>query len=235
MPYKAVIFDMFGTLVQNLGTDFTDLLDQTGVLAALVGNQAEKFKQLWLSPEFHRPRGLGVHRTPEEMFAYVCQAMGVSPSAAALQFAGDVRRKYYRQALTPRPDVIATLMELRRRGLKLGLMTVCSAELPEHLPHTPFAGVFDTMVFSCDVGWLKPDPRMYEAACAGLDVAPHECLYVGDGDMRELTGAGQMGMRPVLICDPGEETIVMAREEARNWRGLRISRIQEVLGLLDQS
>ena len=46
MPCKAVIFDMFGTLVQNLGTDFTDLLEQTGVLAALAGEQAERFKRL---------------------------------------------------------------------------------------------------------------------------------------------------------------------------------------------
>lgn len=234
MPCKAVIFDMFGTLVQNLGTDFTDLLDQTGVLTALVGNRGEEFKRLWLSREFHRPRGLGVHRTPEEMFAHVCKALGASPSAAALGFAGDVRRKYYRQALTPRPDVIATLTELKRRGRKLALMSVCSAELPEHLPHTPFAGLFDTIVFSCNVGWLKPDPRMYEAARAGLGVSPQECIYVGDGDFGELTGAGKLGMCPILICDPGEEAIVMAREEARNWRGLRISRIHEVLALLDQ-
>jgi putative hydrolase of the HAD superfamily len=176
VAYKAVIFDMFGTLVQNLGTDFTDLLERTGVLAALAGPHAERFKQLWLSPEFHRPRGLGVHRTAEEMFTHVCKAVGVSPSEAALRRAGDVRREYYRQALTPRPDVVPTLKELKQRGLLLGLVTVCSAELPEHLPRTPLAGLFDTMVCSCDVGWLKPDPRLYEKACEELRVARPTCI-----------------------------------------------------------
>jgi putative hydrolase of the HAD superfamily len=231
-PYKAVIFDMFGTLVQNLGSDFTDLLERTGVLAELAGQHAETFSRLWLSPEFHRFRTLGVHRTPEVMFAEICKVLGRSPSDAALQRAGQVRRGYYRQALTPREGVIATLTELKRRGLRLGLVTVCSAELPDHLPHTPFAGLFDTMVLSCHVGWLKPDPRLYETACTGLEVAPRECLYVGDGDGHELTGAQRMGMRAVLMCDPREEQIVLARDEARHWRGARISSIPQVLGLL---
>jgi ribosomal protein S18 acetylase RimI-like enzyme len=68
--------------------------------------------------------------------------------------------------------------------------------------------------------------------CERLGVPPQRCLYVGDGDGQELTGAKRMGMDAVLICAPHEERIVMASQEARNWRGPKIAHIEELLTLI---
>jgi len=67
-----------------------------------------------------------------------------------------------------------------------------------------------------------------------LGVEPQDCLYIGDGSSRELTGALQVGMHPVIIRVPDESTDTHFVEREENWEGPEISSLQEVLGLLKQ-
>ncbi len=94
--------------------------------------------------------------------------------------------------------------------------------------------MFDVTVFSCVAGIKKPDPRIYHIATERLGVDPQDCLYIGDGSSRELTGALEVGMHPVLIHDPDEsdDTHFIDRED--DWKGPVISSLREVLGLLKQ-
>ena len=49
---------------------------------------------------------------------------------------------------------------------------------------------------------IKPDPGIYLEACRLLGVAPAACLFVGDGNGRELDGAKGVGMEAVRIERP---------------------------------
>ena len=91
-----------------------------------------------------------------------------------------------RSALVPTPGAIPTLVELRRRGIATGLVSNCTEEVALVWAETPFAGLFDVEVFSATAGCIKPDPKIYELACAELGVEPAECLFVGDGANDEL-------------------------------------------------
>jgi putative hydrolase of the HAD superfamily len=140
------------------------------------------------------------------------------------------RRAFAREILfEPREGAVETLRELRGRGIRTGLITVCSEDAVDVWPETPFAGLFDAEVFSCSCGLRKPDPRIYGIALEDLDVDPAEALFVGDGANDELAGAERVGRRAILIHRPGEEP---AWPEVRDWTGLRITAIPEVLGLL---
>jgi putative hydrolase of the HAD superfamily len=112
---------------------------------------------------------------------------------------------------------------LRRRGLLIGLITVCSDDVPSLWPETPFHGLFDAEVFSCSVGLRKPDPRIYLLACEQLDVEPQEAMFVGDGANDELAGAERVGMTAVLLERPGED---------QEWEGRRVRSLPELLELL---
>jgi putative hydrolase of the HAD superfamily len=142
----------------------------------------------------------------------------------------EARRAFARDVLgRPRTGAVETLRELRARGLRTGLITVCSEDTVDVWPETPFAGLFDAEVFSCSCGWRKPDPRIYARALDQLGVEAADAIFVGDGANDELAGAERVGMRAILIHRPGEEP---AWPEVRNWTGPRISSIPEVLGLL---
>ena len=85
-----------------------------------------------------------------------------------------MRREWTKQSLVPRADALATLEELRQRGHQLGLISVCSQEVPEVWEETPFAGGARRARLLRDVGISKPDPRIYEIACERLDIEPGE-------------------------------------------------------------
>jgi putative hydrolase of the HAD superfamily len=231
MKYGAAIFDLFGTLVPSLweGPYRASLREA----AAAVGVDPEEFSRLWTDEDVAKLRATGAFPTAQACIENICRRLGALPSDEAVQRAAGVRIEYVRRSLSPRSDAVDTLKKLKAAGLKLGLMSVCSADTPPLWRQTPLAALFDEALLSCQVGLTKPDPRFYALACERLGMRPARCLYVGDGAGDELTGAKRAGMHPVLICTPDEEQIVMEREEARNFRGPKITALAQVLDLLD--
>ena len=153
---------------------------------------------------------------------------GLGLEDAAVRKCVRLRSDFTRRALVPRDGAIETLDELRRRGFKRGLISVCSSDVEEAWAEIELAPHLDEVVLSCTVGLRKPDPAIYLLTCDRLGVEPAECLFVGDGANDELAGAERVGMTPVLIVPDGTEP---RWREVREWQGLRVSSIPEVLEL----
>jgi putative hydrolase of the HAD superfamily len=227
--YRAVIFDLFGTLVDNFSRTSYDrvLKDMASVLKV----HEDDFARAWRDsfPE----RVNGSHASHQESIEYVCRRLGVRCSKVQVERAAALRLDYTSRTMIARPDAVKTITTVRRSGYKTALISDCSHETPAVWGQTPFATLFDVTVFSCVAGMKKPDPRIYRLATESLGVKPEECLYVGDGSSRELSGARAVGMYPVMIRDPGETTDTHYIEREDDWDGPRISFLSEVLGLLD--
>ena len=229
MKYDAVIFDLFGTLVDN--TEFLDLSRSeynrtlSNVAAALSIPEPDLLR-LW-SETVHE-RDAGLFPSMEKYFRHICREIGVKADARQIANAVELRLEYLRSVLTPRNHTVETLTELKASGYRLGLISDCSSEVPLLWPETPFAALLDGAIFSCEVKLTKPDPRIYRMVCDSLKVAPGKCLYVGDGGSGELTGAVGFGMDPVLIRAP-YDTVNGHRED---WEGTRISELKQVLDLV---
>jgi HAD superfamily hydrolase (TIGR01509 family) len=185
-------------------------------VAGLCGRDPAEFHEVWLEGRPARETG--------PMAPYLA-SLGVEESA--MQHFLELRREWTRGILsTPRPGVVDTLNELRRQGVRTGLITVCSEDVVDVWDESPFAGLFDAEVFSCSCGLRKPDPRIYRLVLDQLGAAASEALFVGDGANDELAGAERAGMRAILIHRPGEEP---AWPEVREWPGPWITAIPEVL------
>ncbi len=229
MNYRAIIFDLFGTLVG----DFMAVGRSHDELAAILGVPYEPFMKLW--PEITGRRTLGEFQTVEASIDHVCGALGVSVNAEQMVKAVEFRLEYTRRALTPKPDAVATLAQLKHTGFKVGLLSNCSIEIPILWPETEFADLIENPIFSSRERLKKPDPRMYQIACERLGVAPNDCLYIADGENHELKAAAAFGMSPVLIRPTSHEPRGELRLEAREWQGLTISTLAEVLEVVDQT
>lgn len=55
------------------------------------------------------------------------------------------------------------------------------------------------MVFSGNVGWRKPDRRIFEAALSALRADAREALHVGDELRADIWGAGHCGLSTVWL------------------------------------
>ncbi len=228
--FEAVIFDVCGALADNWPmADFDNMLRKA---AGRLGVQPEAFLRAANDETAVREADFGTPGSIAAIIERYSRQIGCTPPAEAVEAAADLWQDFARLAIAPRPDAPATLAELRRRGLKVGVISDCAADLPAVWAASPLAGLVDQALFSCVEKIAKPDPRIYARACERLGVRPDCCLYVGDGGSDELAGACRAGMAAALICAPYEEEVVMARPAARLWEGPRIAFVGEVLGLL---
>ena len=227
MTYKAVIFDVFGTLVDIFSlAEYRVFLND---LCAVLGVSPEAFMSRW--DETADERALGLVPVAEQLRA-LCRGLGVDVAPAQLERAVEMRVDFVRGVLVPRDDAASTLATLRERGLKVGVISDCSEEVVAAWPGTPLAPLVHEAVLSAAVGMKKPDPAIYELACERLGVAPEKCLFVGDGGSRELTGAAAVGMDAVLIRTPEDAGDDVFRRDAEEWDGARVAALQEVLELV---
>ncbi|HEY3183342.1 MAG TPA: HAD family hydrolase [Gaiellaceae bacterium] len=216
MRFRAVIFDLWETLVDWPVDDARQLTQR---IAAHTGLDDDAFMRAW--EENYRLRETGP-------LAAAYRALGLPEEHIEVHVAA--RHELARRALRPRDGVVATLDELRRRGLKLGLISVCSEEVPAVWPQTPLAARFDATTFSSECGVMKPEPEIYLRTADALGIDPVDTLYVGDGANDELRGAREVGMTPVLIAETDREPWW---PEVRDWSGPRIAAIPEVLELVE--
>lgn len=228
MSYDAVVFDLYGTLV-DFGPDRA-YAEAHARMSELLGIESKEFRRRWL--DTIRDRSIGKFGGLEDTILHICKEMGASPSRELLRQAADIRLTMIKRFLLPREGVPETMASLKDLGLKVGLITDCSAETETAWPETPMAPLVDVPLFSCSEGVCKPDPRIFLSSCERLGTTPDRCLYVGDGGSQELTGAKAVGMYPVLIRVEYDEFMDSYRPDALAWEGPRISSIPEVLHLV---
>ncbi len=96
-------------------------------------------------------------------------------------------------------DVIETMAELQRRGLRLGIISNFAPTLKSILADKGILDFFEPVIVSTEVGLEKPDPAIFRLALerAGLEAA--DVLYVGDHDRNDIWAPAQAGIDAVKI------------------------------------
>lgn len=232
MKYDAVIFDLFGTLVDNMPTFiFHEVLAK---MAEAVGAPAQEFIPMWTTT--WPLRSVGKLNSLPAVIEYICRELQVPPPTdEQIQVAAQMRYEFSRQSLMPRHDAVETLSYLKAEGYKLGLISDCTAEIPLLWQTTPLSTLIDVSIFSCSVGLKKPDPRIFHLVCDRLSVLPQKCLFVGDGGSNELSGASAVGMCPVMIRVPYENDTNVRRHDEDTWQGATITTLKDILPFVDEA
>jgi putative hydrolase of the HAD superfamily len=228
VKFDTVIFDLFGTLVTHFMSSVGQMHKE---MAAVLAVPYEQFNPLWNRTT--EMRVVGAFVTVDASIKYVLNEMNVDAPAEQIEKAVAIRMAYIKKALRPKAHAISTLNQLKRQRYKTGLLSNCSVEIPLLWQETDFAGAIDTPIFSCLARLKKPDERIYHLACEQLGSKPESCLYIADGEEYELAAAARIGLQPVLIRSSSEESLSKLHREAREWRGLAIATLPEVLALAD--
>ncbi|SDG16838.1 HAD-IA family hydrolase [Pseudonocardia oroxyli] len=106
-----------------------------------------------------------------------------------------------------RPRMVAALDLLAERGYRLGCITnnvpaghgAQMSRLAEHAAEiAAIMARFASVIESSKVGLRKPDPAIYELACATLGVRPEDCVYLDDLGIN-CKPAAALGMRAIKV------------------------------------
>jgi HAD superfamily hydrolase (TIGR02253 family) len=105
-------------------------------------------------------------------------------------------RRARASALTLYPHAHMTLLELVRRGIRLGVVSDAPRmQVWLRLCELALQHVFDAVVTFDDTGERKPGPAPFREVLARLSVGPADALMVGDWAERDVVGGKSLGMR----------------------------------------
>jgi len=207
---EAVVFDWGGTLSVFVESELVDAWalaarhlapERAGELTArLVGVEAA----FWATTASHQRSA-----TLADLLAAATAELHLDVAEALFEEAA----VHYLDAWTPHvrhdPDAAPTLVALRERGLRLGLLsnTHWPRSFHEHfLERDGLATLLDARLYTSELPYQKPHPEAFAAALAALGVDdPSHAVFVGDRPFDDIAGAKGAGLRAVLRPNPWAE------------------------------
>ena len=186
---QAVFFDLYETVV----TEFDPSWKPVPTTAERLGLSQERFAAEWRARQ--QQRVTGTYADYRSVLQEICTATGQPIDEALIE-----QLHAERLAAKAMPfarvedDIVDALAAIRRLGVKVGLISNCTAEEVAAWETCRLSGFFDDAVFSYQVGYAKPATEIYHLACQRLDVQPERSIFVGDGGSDELVGAVSAGM-----------------------------------------
>ena len=197
---RAVLFDSGGVLMQPIGGRWNPRADfESTVLAHAPAVTAAQFATAiavgdeFLAAQPGTPDYTDYHRV-------ILAHLGVEATPRLL---ADLRRPIppFEVVETFR-DVEPTLAELRRRGVRMAVVSDAWPNLPELHDGLGIGGYFEAYAISAVLGVCKPDPMMYRHASTALGLAPEQCLFVDDTPDLVAAAIG-LGYEARALCRDG--------------------------------
>lgn len=87
-------------------------------------------------------------------------------------------------------------------GMRLAIVSNIALDVRPALERWGIASALDAVILSYEVGYVKPDPRIFQLAADSLGIDPTDCLMIGDSTQDDVGGA-ILGMQ-CLIARPDQ-------------------------------
>jgi len=208
---KAIIFDMYGTLVDIRTNEHMDAaFDSVSRFLEYrrVFIPGRELKELYFV-EINRQIAKSREKSPEvDVHRAFCNVLGERGGTSDRYLAlmtTQLYRSLIREHLRLYEDTFWTLNEFKK---KYRLAIVSDAQrvfcTPE-LRALRLEDFFDALVMSSDYKFRKPDPRMFHIALAMLNMEPKEAIYVGNRYETDIVGAKAAGLAACGLIRQGEE------------------------------
>ncbi len=206
MQVRAVLFDYSGTLFRLEEDDSWFAGMQVDELEVDGHVQAELMRRLTA------PTGRSVDMTPEayqawlnrdlephlhrEAYLHVLRKSGLPSQQAETLY----NRVIDPASWTPYPDTAEVLSGLHRQGIKTAVVSNIAFDVRPAFQAIGVADDVDAFVLSFEVGAIKPDAAIFQAALTALGVAAEETVMVGDSE--EADGGAEALGCGFLLVDP---------------------------------
>jgi putative hydrolase of the HAD superfamily len=162
--------------------------------------KAYEYTEARLSSLWRRERDVG----PEGHAAMFLEGLGLAATGRNRDI---ILEPYSRALLDFEPAMVEgareALATLKGEGYRIGLISNTGRTPGETikivLQGHDILEYFDSTVFSNEVGYVKPNRRIFERALEGLGTTPEKTAHVGDSLLLDVYGSKTVGMRAILF------------------------------------
>ena len=153
----------------------------------------------WSDPERHRAGRLELAWARGEVVRLALDEIGVDDEALARRI-GDTYHALRDDAIKPFDDAVPTVQWLRAQGCRLALLTNGGSQGQRlKIERFDLARLFDVILIEGEVGFGKPDPRIYSRALSELAVIADDAWMVGDNLEWDVAGPQREGIAGIWI------------------------------------
>jgi putative hydrolase of the HAD superfamily len=138
--------------------------------------------------------------------------LGVKADLCALASRWHELQLEFQPYWVPYDCVVPALTELRRRGLRLGVISNWDASARILLARHGLERFFEHVVVSSEVGSEKPRMEIFHQALERAGVAAADCLYVGDNYYDDARGSRGAGMGCLIVNPYGRQGVEEIRD-----------------------
>ncbi|MGC4892479.1 HAD family hydrolase [Micromonospora sp. DT31] len=180
MPVTTVLFDFAWTLFardpERWVANAAASIDRTvaaGEAHRIAGDYAALLRETATDPA-HITRDLDPRVWDRAIRSVLEQIPGVDQALAS------ALHETHAEAIEPYADTAATLSALHDGGVRIGVVSNVGWDIRKCFARHGLDGYVDAFVLSYEVGFVKPDPRIWGTALEALHAAPGQTLMVGD-------------------------------------------------------
>ncbi|MDI6736441.1 MAG: HAD family hydrolase [bacterium] len=222
--FQAVIFDLYNTLAYICKEDYQKTKQK---MAKLAGAPEQEFLRMWRSITTDSTRGQVL--TTQERAEWVLNQLEIDYDNKVIEAMCVLEEDLQLNQVYLYKGVKTQLKKLKEQGFKIGLISNCSQSTDGVLNNLGIANFFDEVLWSYELKLIKPDPLIYYHTTEKLQVHPRRCLYIGDGNDRELDGADCVGMVTVWLDQEVNSLHLSDKSLYYRYKIQDLSEIQELL------
>ncbi len=212
MSVKAIIFDLYGTLIDvETDEEMEEIYRTISHFLTYWGVDMHRWEVKTLYFEImKRRRAQSTEKHSEIDVEGIWADFLTDKKARYLERDGELKtfakqlailfRAISRKRLQPYENVHQTLDALR---VSYPLAMVSDAQpcfALEEIRAVGLHGYFNPIIISGTYGYRKPDSRLFQKALGELGVAPHEAIFVGNDMFRDIHGASTFGMKTIFFA-----------------------------------
>jgi HAD superfamily hydrolase (TIGR02253 family) len=188
---KAILFDLDNTLIDYMSMKTASC---DAAVAAMIANgvNINKEEALTLLFSLYNQYGYEYDKIFQRFLEKYHTHIDYKICAAAII----AYRKAQESFIKPYPRVVPTLLEIKKQGIKIGIVT----DAPRlkawmRLTELGLQDFFDVVVAYGDVDETKPSRLPFEKALDELKLNPEDVLMVGDMPEKDIKGAQALQMK----------------------------------------
>lgn len=184
--YKTVFFDWGGVIANDPGDEFLgDLIRSVGASDTQVQEIFETYIKRFMRgqiseaeywQELRNNYGLAIHDSISDEF-----------------------KKW--RGLIANEDILSLAKELKASGLNIAILSNVIEPTYNVIEQAGYYDLFDTVIASCKVGYVKPEKEIYEIALNRFDTTASESVFIDDKQYC-LDPAAAMGFKTILAQSP---------------------------------
>lgn len=188
---KVIVFDAFGTVVK-------------------IGESRSPYRKLmrWLKTNGRKPtaQDAGIIMSNSLDMEQLAKLFGADiPKQLASEIVNDLQLEL--STIQLYEDTLPTLQILKEHGFKIALCSNLAKPYGEQLKKI-LSNLFDVVVFSYEVGAIKPEQQIYEVIKSYFDCEFPEILFIGDHPILDVETPISLGMSARLIeRDKGQKLL----------------------------